>query len=267
MLIIQNLFKNMYFCIRNAARRFYARCAVLASGFTVFALILLNNQNVYGRGKDAADSDSDAPWNIEERLKKGEMEATFILEGKLGAACRDYLEISMSHATEEVQAEISKREVEAVCAKAAPAVYSELQKPPVNPYGEIAVEKEDYDALCRIVQAEAGGEDIQGRVLVAEVILNRVLSGSFESTVYDVIFERNGGRPQFSPTVDGRYYSVTVTPETISAVEQALYGEDISQGALFFSARSKANPHDMAWFDRNLKWLFQHGGHEFYTLP
>ena len=43
--------------------------------------------------------------------------------------------------------------------------------------------------------------------------------------------------------------------------------EDLSQGALFFSARRKANPYDMEWFDRNLTWLFQYGGHEFYTLP
>ena len=99
------------------------------------------------------------------------------------------------------------------------------------------------------------------------MILNRVLSGNFASTVYDVIFERSGGSPQFSPTVDGRYATVTVTSGTVDAVEQALHGEDFSQGALFFSARSKANPNDMAWFDRNLKWLFEHGGHEFYTVP
>jgi N-acetylmuramoyl-L-alanine amidase len=60
---------------------------------------------------------------------------------------------------------------------------------------------------------------------------------------------------------------VEVTPETVEAVEQAIHGEDLSQGALFFSARSKADKNDMAWFDRNLKWLFQYGGHEFYTLP
>lgn len=267
MLIIQNLFKNLHAFIKVLAKKLRKSCAVLASGFTVFALVLLNNQNVYGRGKNQVTAEPADPWNIEERLKKEDSQAAHILEGSLGSKCRGFLETSPSRVKEDVQAEISKREVEAVCAQAAPAACSELQKPPINPYGEIAVAEEDYDALCRIVQAEAGGEDIQGRILVAEVVLNRVLSGNFASTVYDVIFERDGGRPQFSPTVDGRYYSVTVTEDTIAAVEQALYGEDISQGALFFSARSKANPHDMAWFDSNLKWLFVHGGHEFYTLP
>lgn len=267
MLMIQKLFRNAYFCIKSMAKKLYKGCAVFASGFTVFALVLLNNQNVYGRGKNVTTADPIVLFNIEEKLKKDEAEAAHVLEGNLGLTCRDVLEISPSRVKEEVKAEISKHEVEAVCAQIAPAVQSEMPKPPINPYGEIAVAEEDYNALCRIVQAEAGGEDIQGKVLVAEVVLNRVLSGNFASTVYDVIFERNGGRPQFSPTVDGRYYSVTVTEDTISAVEQALYGEDISQGALFFSARSKANPNDMAWFDRNLEWLFAHGGHEFYTLP
>ena len=33
---------------------------------------------------------------------------------------------------------------------------------------------QDYDALLRIVEAEAGGEDADGKLLVANVVLNRV---------------------------------------------------------------------------------------------
>lgn len=267
MLIIQNLLKKAYFGIRSMAKKLYKSCAVCASGFTVFALVLFNGQNFYGGEKVGMTVEHIALSDIEEKLKKEGSEAALVLEGNLGLACRDFLVESPEHVREDVQVEISKHEVEAVCAQIAPEVHSEMRIQPINPYGEIAVAQEDYDALCRIVQAEAGGEDTQGKVLVAEVVLNRVLSESFASTVYDVIFERSGGSAQFSPTVDGRYYSVTVTTDTINAVEEALYGEDVSQGALFFSARSKANPNDMGWFDRNLKWLFAHGGHEFYTLP
>ena len=32
---------------------------------------------------------------------------------------------------------------------------------------------EDYDTLLHIVEAEAGTEDVKGRVLVANVIMNR----------------------------------------------------------------------------------------------
>ena len=169
----------------------------------------------------------------------------------------------------EQKSEIQKREREVVkeCINLETVEQVELPKAPVNPYQDLQLSETDYEALCRIVQAEAGGEDERGKILVAEVILNRVLTEGFEDTVYDVIFEKSGGSAQFAPTVDGRYFTVDVTEESREAVESALHGEDFSEGALFFSARSKANPNDMAWFDRNLKWLFQYGGHEFYTLP
>ena len=38
---------------------------------------------------------------------------------------------------------------------------------------------EDYDVFLRIVEAEAGTEDLKGRILVANVILNRVKNDEF----------------------------------------------------------------------------------------
>ena len=99
----------------------------------------------------------------------------------------------------------------------------------------------DYDALLRIVEAEAGGEDQNGKLLVANVVLNRVNSEVFPDTVWDVVMQREQGIAQFSPTVDGRFQNVHVSDDTIAAVERALYGEDISQGALYFCARERAD--------------------------
>lgn len=39
--------------------------------------------------------------------------------------------------------------------------------------GETELNKKELGMICRIVEAEAGGEDIAGRMLVANVILNR----------------------------------------------------------------------------------------------
>lgn len=129
----------------------------------------------------------------------------------------------------------------------------------------IKISDSDKKILQRIVEAEATGEDIKGKMLVASVILNRVASDKFPNTVEKVVFQKNGNTVQFSPTKDGRYWSVTISKETIKAVDRVLAGEDYSQGALFFSARSAADKSSMSWFDRNLKWLFKYGGHEFYT--
>lgn len=128
----------------------------------------------------------------------------------------------------------------------------------------ITLSASEREILERIVEAEATGEDLKGRILVANVILNRVKSKKFPDTVKGVVFQRNGSRVQFSPTKDGRYWSVKVTKKTKQAVDEVLAGTDYSKGALYFSARSKADPSNMSWFDRNLTWLFRYKGHEFY---
>ena len=127
-----------------------------------------------------------------------------------------------------------------------------------------ALNQEDYDILLRIVEAEAGCEDIKGKMLVAGVIMNRVESGRFPDSVKEVVFQRGNGTVQFSPVKDGRLDRVKVSEETKEAVERVLYGEDITEGALYFAARKYADPERMKWFDNSLTLLFSYGGHEFF---
>ncbi len=137
--------------------------------------------------------------------------------------------------------------------------YGILEKPPAYVLGE-----EDYNILLRIVEAEAGGEDEDGKLLVANVVLNRVNSEAFPDTVKDVVMQRSGRVTQFSPVASGRIWKVEVSEETVAAVQRALEGEDISQGALYFASRRYANSDSMRWFDRCLTFLFKHGRHEFF---
>ena len=44
--------------------------------------------------------------------------------------------------------------------------------------------------LLRIVEAEAGICDYQGKLLVANVVINRVESGSFPNTVTEVVYQK-----------------------------------------------------------------------------
>lgn len=125
---------------------------------------------------------------------------------------------------------------------------------------------EDYYSLLRIVEAEATGGDIKSKILIANVVLNRVADSRFPDTIYDVVWEKEGGTAQFSPTEDGRIYSVAITDDTYEAVDRALDGEDYSEGALFFMARSSAEAHNKEWFDGTLQRLFEYGGHEYYKF-
>ena len=128
----------------------------------------------------------------------------------------------------------------------------------------VAAGTKDCQILERIVEAEAGGENFTGKVLVANVVLNRVKSKAFPSTIEGVVFSHRGSRYQFSPISDGRYYTVTVSKSTKKAVRSALRGNDPSRGALYFMERAYADSSNVSWFDRALTRLFGYGCHEFY---
>lgn len=128
----------------------------------------------------------------------------------------------------------------------------------------LILSEEELETLQRIVEAEAGSEDEDGRLLVANVVLNRVNSESFPGTVTEVVFQREHGVSQFSPVANGRFFTVEISDLTVSAVGRALAGEDISEGALFFASRKHADSDKMRWFDEHLTFLFKHGGHEFF---
>lgn len=129
----------------------------------------------------------------------------------------------------------------------------------------IEVSEQDMDTLMRIVEAEAGGEDRTGKLLVANVVINRVRNKKFPNNVTDVVYQKVQNVTQFSPVSNGKINQVTISEETKEAVYSALRGEDISGGALFFMARKYAVPENVAWFDSQLTYLFSYGGHDFYA--
>ncbi len=124
----------------------------------------------------------------------------------------------------------------------------------------ISYSQKDYEVLQRIVEAEAGICDDKGRILVANVIINRVKNQEFPDTITGVVYQKS----QFSPVQNGTLNSCTVSEETIEAVDRALAGEDYSQGALYFMNRGRSEAGNVTWFDQRLTYLFQHEGHEFF---
>lgn len=138
------------------------------------------------------------------------------------------------------------------------------EQPPAPETQEAAVSvslsDRDYQTLLKIVQAEAGNCDRTGRILVANVILNRVESDTFPDTVHSVVYQRH----QFSPVGNGSINRCRVTDATVEAVDSALAGEDYSDGALYFMNRRASSRKNVRWFDNHLDFLFKHGNHEFF---
>lgn len=132
-------------------------------------------------------------------------------------------------------------------------------------YAALKLSAEQLTVLETIVEAEAGDEDVYGKILVANVVLNRVLDEEFPDTVKEVVFQNNGKTYQFSPVrKGGRYYTVTVSEHTKQAVARALAGEDYSDGALYFFARRYTSEKKANWFDTSLRKIVEYGCHEFF---
>lgn len=125
-----------------------------------------------------------------------------------------------------------------------------------------SLDEQEYQVLLKIVEAEAGCEDTTGKMLVANVVMNRVNSCHFPNTVSEVVYQKSEGKAQFSPTVNGRIDSVSVSQDTVDAVARVMNGEDVSGGALFFRSVNSTN----GWFDRALNRVLEHGNHIFYTM-
>lgn len=135
-----------------------------------------------------------------------------------------------------------------------------------NPLMDIELTEQELSELLRLVEAEAPAEDIYGKILVANVVLNRVNNEKMADTVTGVIYEKIGGSAQFSPTAISWYWnSIEVTDSTREAVARCLSGEDYSDGALYFYAWERdPNKHKNLEWMRELECLFTHGGHRFF---
>jgi len=89
--------------------------------------------------------------------------------------------------------------------------------------------RSDIDLMAKLVYAESRGEPFEGKVAVASVVLNRVLTPKFPNTVGEVIFQPKA----FSCVKNG---DIIASPDEIcySAVYEAIRGTDPTNEALFF---------------------------------
>lgn len=91
--------------------------------------------------------------------------------------------------------------------------------------------EEELLLLRKIVMAEAEGEPYEGKVAVANVVLNRLRSANYPDTIKEVIYQKS----QFSPVWNGRLNKVKPNEDTIHAVNEALNGrKEVSDDTYYF---------------------------------
>ncbi len=114
--------------------------------------------------------------------------------------------------------------------------------------------------LSRIISAEAAGEPMAGKIMVGNVILNRVESADFPNSIYGVIFDTTHG-VQFTPTANGTIYNPP-TEESVIAAKLCLDSYTLSRSAMYFLNPEAATNF---WVPNNRPYLMTIGCHDFYS--
>ncbi len=112
--------------------------------------------------------------------------------------------------------------------------------------------------LSRVISSESGGESLGGQIAVGNVVLNRVKSGKYPNTIYEVIFQPY----QFSPVITGAIYK-TPSETSVIAAKICLEGYNVVGNSLYFCNPSKSD--ENRWFASSLTLMTVIGNHAFYA--
>ena len=102
-------------------------------------------------------------------------------------------------------------------------------------YPGLELTQEERDLLAKLICREAASEPFEGQQAVAEVVLNRLASGRFQSTVYNIVHA-----PGQFPSVP---YLYKAKPDytQYKAIEQALNGPYVLPEDVYFYATFRVN--------------------------
>lgn len=109
--------------------------------------------------------------------------------------------------------------------------------------------------LSRIIYSESGNQALSGKIAVGNVVLNRVNSGRFPDTIYEVIFQKN----QFSPAASGSIYREP-NEASVVAAKLVLDGAKVLDDVLFFNRAGLS-----CYASRNRTYVATIGDHSFYA--
>lgn len=100
------------------------------------------------------------------------------------------------------------------------------------------ISRDDAHLMAMVIEGEAAGEPMTGKIAVGAVILNRAESGDFPPDVKGVIHQ-----PWAFESVMNGQYTRTLSQDSVRAAEMAIGGLDPTDGALYFwnpvTAKSK----------------------------
>ena len=278
---VMQVLRGLVMPVVKVTKQMYRSTTVITAGCTVVAVVVFTASGFGAGGKSALTAFAEGRFEeSEEALEEPEAEGLdLITEAKIQAELTSLRQesrlvgerlventVRQQKASEEAKAELKakKQKIQEEKEAEARARAEEEARKKAEEERRAALRipytPQDYQVMLKIVQAEAGICDEKGKILVANVIMNRVRDDEFPDSITEVVYQKN----QFSPVLDGSIDRVQVTDTTVECVNRALSGEDYSQGALYFMNRGRSESGAISFFDGKLTYLFFHDGHEFF---
>lgn len=152
--------------------------------------------------------------------------------GETGYVSAEYVttELALGEAItiEEEQAELARIEEERAAAAAA-----QVQSSGTVQNAAVAATVDDVTLLAALIQCEAGNEPYEGQLAVGAVVMNRVKSGRYPNSIYEVIYQSGQFPPAGRGTVANKIAN-GVKASCIQAAQEAINGMDNTGGAMGF---------------------------------
>ena len=116
-----------------------------------------------------------------------------------------------------------------------PFIYVPEPRPAESRYPGLELTDAEIKLMAELIFMEAQSEPFEGQQAVAEVILNRLASGNFQSSIYNIIYAKD----QFAAVKN--LYLAKPTDTQYKAVERALYGPYVLPEDVVFYAKFAVN--------------------------
>lgn len=140
-------------------------------------------------------------------------------DGETGYVDKDYVKVDFKIDSGETIQTIQEREKQIAEEKAAAqAKASEEKAKMTENRGAVAADVSDAALLAALIQCEAGGESYEGQLAVGAVVINRLRSGGYPSTMQGVIYASG----QFTPALNGKVNAVAMKGAKASCQQAAI---------------------------------------------
>ena len=135
-------------------------------------------------------------------------------DGNTAYVSADYVDVRYDVNEAETMASIKARET-AAALEAQKAAEAEANR--VSLKNAVLATASEQDILAALIQCEAGGESYEGQLAVGSVVMNRVRSGSYPSTITDVIYASG----QFTPANSSKMSNLILNQNIKASCRQA----------------------------------------------